>query len=276
MKSTIKKIICLCIPLVIRKWMAIGINRYPWLSADKCGWWATQLLIDFAQKDINSYHKFLWQNHLSYAESYEVDLRFGYDNLNGTRKIFFSELQKNLKKTGLSPKTDIKSVFEVGCSLGYLLHYIETDIFPAATLIEGNDIDKYSIQEGKKYLSSENSKIKLLHADMEKLDAVLGVQKYDIVFGAGVLLYLKENSATKLVADMLKHTNKMLSFTGLAHPKVDNSELEHSVVRNRDGAWIHNIDKMITEAGGKIVARRCEGDKIIDGNTIYFVFAVPE
>lgn len=275
MKSTIKKLLYIVVPLLVRQWLAICVNQLIWISADKRGWWATQLLVDFAKKDINAYHKFLWRHHLSYAESYEIKLRFGYDNLNATRRLFFSDLRKNLTDINISAATEIKSVFEVGCSLGYLLQYIEDSVFPEATVLEGNDIDLYSIQQGNNYLTSHNSKINLLHADMEQLVDIFDNKKYDFVFGAGILLYLTQESASKLVALMLQHTNKMLAFTGLAHPQIDNVDLESSVARTRDHTWIHNIDKMITDAGGKIIARRWEGSKIIDGNTLYFIFAIP-
>jgi len=275
LKSLIKKLAYNLVPLSVRKLIAIFVNRQTWLDPDKRGWWATQIIADFAKKDINAYHKFLWRHHLSYAESYESELRFGYENLNETRKIFFKDLASHLKNLGLDPEKNLKSVFEVGCSLGYLLRYMETDFCPGATTIEGNDIDKYSIDEGNKYLADNGSKVKLIHADMEELGKIIGDKKYDLVFGSGVLLYLKQDSAEKLVAMMLNHTGSMLAFTGLAHPETDNANMDSSVVRKRDGTWIHNIDKMILDAGGRIVARRWEGGKMVDGNTIYFVFAVP-
>ncbi len=275
LKKTFKKYLYLITPLLIRKYLAIWINRQRWINADSRGWWATQLICDYAKKDLNAYHKFLWRYHLSYAESYESNLRFGYNNINITRKIFFSELQQHLKNKNISAANDIKSVFEVGCSLGYLLHYLETDVFTDATVLSGNDIDRHSITEGKKFLQQKNSKVDLIHADMEYLESVLDNTKYDIVFGAGILLYFNQETAQNLVTTMLRHTNTMLSFTGLAHPDIDNANLNASVPRSRDSTWIHNIDEMIKNAGGKIIARRWEGDKITDGNTIYFVFAEP-
>jgi len=274
-KPRAKKLIYAFIPLTIRKWLAILINRQTWLDSDKRGWWATQIIVDFAEKDVSSYHKFLWRHHLSYAESYETNLRFGYDNLNETRKFFLSDLVEHLKKQGINPESEIKSVLDVGCSLGYLLRYIETDVFPNASVLDGNDIDKYTIEQGKEFLASCKSKANLIHADMEALENIIGDKKYDVVFGAGILLYLKQDQANKLVAKMMNHTSTMLAFTGLAHPDLDNAKLETSVTRESDKTWIHNIDKMITDAGGKIVARRWEGNKMVDGNTIYFVFAVP-
>lgn len=275
MKQLIKKLIVFFFPLSLRKWLVIIINRQTWLDPSKRYWWSGQLISDFAEKDVNAYHKFLWRYHLSYAESYKSDIRFGYDNLNETRKIFLSELTQQLQELGLRPDKDITSIFEVGCSLGYLLHYMETTLFPGASIIEGNDIDKQCIDEGNKFLASQKSKINLIHADMEKLEHIIGDRKYDLVFGAGVLLYLKKDSAEQLVAMMMRHTKTMLAISALAHPDIDNAKLDSSTVREQDKTWIHNVDKMVADAGGKIVARRWEGGNMVDGNTIYFVFAIP-
>lgn len=275
MMSRLKNLIIICIPLVIRKWLAIWINRQRWLTLNDRGWWATQLILDLAKNDITAYHKFLWRHHLSYAETYEAGLRFGYDKFNRTRQLFLADLKQHLADAGLRPDTQINSVFDAGCSLGYLLHYLETDIFPNSTILEGNDIDKYCIEQGRLYLATQNSKINLIHADMESLGEIIGDKKYDVVICTGVLLYLKQEQAKKLVARMMKRTNIMLAFTGLAHPEIDNAKLTSSSIRERDKTWIHNIDRMVSEAGGRIIARRWEGSKIVDGNTVYFVFAVP-
>jgi hypothetical protein len=65
----------------------------------------------------------------------------------------------------------------------------------------------------------------------------------------------------------------MIGFSGLAYPDGDNSELRRSVPRESDQTFVHNIDAMVLRAGGNIAARRWEGSKVVDGNTIYFVFA---
>jgi hypothetical protein len=38
---------------------------------------------------------------------------------------------------------------------------------------------------------------------------------------------------------------------------------------------IHNIDRMIERAGGRVLWRRWEGARKVDGNTIYFLIAEP-
>ena len=56
---------------------------------------------------------------------------------------------------------------------------------------------------------------------------------------------------------------------------VDNAALAQSDVRATDRTFVHNLDRMVELAGGKVVGRRWEGDRQVDGQTIYFVFALP-
>jgi SAM-dependent methyltransferase len=274
-KSKVKSFIRSLVPLFIRKKLAICVNRQDWIASSSRGWWAQQLVVDYATNDINGYHKFLWKNHLSYAETYEVARRYGYSNFNETRKQFFTELPDRMKGIGINIKKDIESVFEVGCSSGYLLRHMETDVFPSANCIRGNDIDKYSVNEGNKCLDNMGSCIELYYSDMEHLDQLLGKDQYDFTLAAGVLLYLDQAAATRLIKIMLNYTRKMMAITALANPDEDNFKLDKSVPRKRDHTWIHNVDAMIEQAGGKVVSRRWEGSKVVDGNTIYFLFATP-
>jgi len=231
------------------------------------------LIRDLERLDINEYHKFLWFNHLSYATPYEVKLRFGYHNMRASRKMLFSDLITHLTKLSINPEKDITSVFEVGCSSGYQLRYLETDLFPSAIDLEGIDIDRYAIASGSEYLKSIGSKVRLMFADMEELSNLMGNKVYDIILCSGTLMYLNEGPAFKIVNVMLDHTKIMLVLTGPAHPGIDNSLLEHSIVRDSDGSFIHNIDSMVKRAGGSVLVRRWEGGKMADGQTIYFVFA---
>lgn len=273
-KMTFKNSVRSLLPLPVRKHLAIWVNNQKWLDCSRRSWWSLELIRDLATKDINEYHKFLWSHHLSYAAPYEVAITFGNENMKQSRIIFFSDLGEHLIKRSLNPGKDIMSVFEVGCSLGYQLRYLETDVFPSASILEGVDIDKYAIQCGSEYLMNVGSKVRLQCTDMEELDRFLGARKYDIIICTGVLMYLKEEAATQVVDIMLRHSNLMLGFSGLAHPDIDNSLLEHSVTRDNNKSFIHNIDSMVKKTGGEIVARRWEGGNLIDGHTIYFVFAM--
>lgn len=272
-KTWIKIILIRGTPLGIRKWLAVRINHCAAIPLRYRSYAATELLKDFAETDINEYHKFLWAQHLAYAETYEIDLRFGYENFNTSRKILFSELPSYVEKAGLAPG-EVRSVLEVGSSLGYLLRYLETDVFTQAECLEGIDIDAHAIAAGASYLKSLGSKVHLQQGDMESIDFYFAGTRFDIVLASGVLLYLDQNSATEFVANLLAHTGKLLVITALAHPEIDNAKLESSLPRVSDGTWIHNVDRMVAVARGSIIGRRWEGGTIVDGNTIYFLYVV--
>jgi SAM-dependent methyltransferase len=261
------------IPLPLRRGLAALVGRQRWIPGRY--WWAMELLRDYAERDPNGFHRFLWSHHLAYAESYEVDRRFGPENLHPSRRLLFDDLTRFLRARGVDPATGVRSVFEVGCSLGYLLRHLETEVFPGAERLEGNDIDRYAVAEGNRYLERLRSRVRLTATDMSDLDGLLNGRSYDVVLCAGVLMYLREQDAVSVVRSVLHHTAGTAVFAGLAHPERDNAERGASVVRGRDDTFIHNIDRMVTEAGGTVVFRRWEGARQVDGNTIYFVFAVP-
>jgi SAM-dependent methyltransferase len=235
------------------------------------------ILRDWAKTDVDAYHRFLWSNHLGYANFYEKTNKFGVENLQQTRRMLFEDLTKFLlrhdKLTGQT--TNITSIFEVGCASGYLLRSVETDMFPETKILEGIDIDKYAIAKGVSYLNRHFSKIRLFHGDLGELDQIMGKRKYDLILCAGVLMYLHEQSALNVIQVMLKHCNCLVVLTGLAHPVVDNAELERSETRVSDGTFFHNFDKMVKKAGGKIFFRRWEGSKTFDSQTVYFIFCRP-
>jgi SAM-dependent methyltransferase len=186
-------------------------------------------------------------------------------------------LKECLVQNGVNPDKDIQSVFDVGCSSGFLLRYMETNVFPAATKLEGNDIDGPAIKRGEAYLRDHGSKIRLFNADMSELERIMNGSKYDVVLCAAVLVYLHEAAAADVVRTMFNHCNTLVAIYSIAHPTIDNSELEHSETRSSDGVFYHNIDQMVKNAGGKVVYRRWEGSKTYaDGQTIYFVFSKPK
>lgn len=261
-------------PLSIRKPLVLWIYRQEWINSNRRNWWSIELLKDYAETESNEYHKFLWSNHLTYAVTYEVEQQYGSENIKTSREMFLGELVSTISKAGLDWKHDVKSVFEVGCSLGYQLRYIEKELFKTATEIKGIDIDKHAIEEGRKYLRKIGSKVEIACEDMENIDRILKSRQYDIIICTGVLMYLNENSGMRLVKQMLKHTGTLLAVSGLAHPEIDNENMEKSELRDFDRSFIHNIDMMVKKAGGRIVARRWEGNRVVDGHTIYFVFAM--
>ena len=273
MKQALKSIIRSALPLRLRRPLAVWVNKQAWLRSST--WWSLELLADWVNSDPVAYHKFLWANHLGYAESYEIQKRFGPTNIHRSRILLFDELLTYVETNVDMDPADIQSIFEVGCSLGYLLNHIETNVFPGARTLHGVDIDRYAIEKGTTHLSRIGSKAKIDALDMEDLAIYLGRIKYDVTLIPGVLMYLTQNKAEEVLATLLEHTRKLIVIAGLAHPSIDNCNLEHSEVRGSDGSFIHNLDRMVEAAGGRIVYRRWDGSRDLDGNTIYFIFAEP-
>jgi SAM-dependent methyltransferase len=272
LKNTGKNAIRSLIPLSIRKRMAVWVHRQQWINSDRRSWWSVELVRDLAETDVDAFHKFLWTHHLSYAQSYEAAGRFGGQNIKASRRIFFSDVREQAAQLEPLAEQSVRSIFEVGCSLGYLLRFIETDVFPRATELAGIDIDRYAIESGSKYLHSVGSKVVLECGDTRELERWLGGKTYDLIVCTGVLMYLNQSAADEAIATMLRH-GRLLAMAGLAHARFDNATLHHSDVRTSDRTFVHNFDRMVTDHGGRVVWRRWEGARDVDGNTIYFVFA---
>lgn len=263
------------LPLSMRKRLAIWVHQQEWLNSDRRSWWSMELVRDFAQRDVNAYHKFLWAHHLGYAAPYEVATRFGAENMRPSRMIFFDAMRKCMDALGPSASSGLRSVLEVGCSLGYQLRYVETDLIPDASVLDGIDIDRHAIRSGQEHLRAIGSRISLHCQDIQQLDELLGDRLYDVIICTGVLMYLKEPDAARLVRAMLSHSRAMVAMAGLAHPRVDNARLGSSDVRDRDHTLVHNLDRMVEHGGGRVLARRWDGDRHVEGQSIYFVFAAP-
>ncbi len=273
LKGLIKRGIMRRVPLAARKRLAVWIGAQQWLGTARAAWWSAELVRDLADRDINEYHRFLWSHHLSYAAPYEVGARFGEENMKGSRRLFFADLKGHLAASSVDPELQIRSALEVGCSSGYQLRYMETAVFPAASELCGFDIDAYAVDAGARYLAGIGSKVRLAAGDMLRFDQLTDGRRFDVIVCSGVLMYLEEASAARLVESMLGRTSVMLACAGLAHPDRDNATLGHSVPRKSDHTFIHNIDRMVERAGGRVVARRWEGGEHRHGHTIYFVFA---
>lgn len=259
-------------PLAKRQEMAIRLGRQAWLPG--YSWLAMMLIRDLAESDANAYNRFLWAHHLGFAAQYEKANAFGPENLTPTRDMLFEHLEEILKRRGIDPETGIRSVFEVGCSSGFLLYHLETELLTNATDIQGIDIDCQAIEAGKNYLTQNNSKVRISCVDMVDLDHYLGSECYDLLICAGVLMYLDQSEAAKVVCSMLRHTRKLVVITGRAHPEHDNREMTASVMRD-DGTLIHNLDAMVQQAGGVVDFRRWEGSRLYGGYSVYFLFCHP-
>jgi SAM-dependent methyltransferase len=267
-----KRLIRATLPLRARKGLARLLGRQKWFSGRY--WWIQELLRDFADADANAYHRFLWAHHLGYAETYEVEIRFGAGGIHPTRRLLFEDLTSCLRDLDVAPDA-VASVFEVGCSLGYNLRFLETEVFRSGQTFEGCDIDAYAVQRGQAHLRHIGSRVRLNVTDMSSLDRRLGNRMYHVILCAGVLMYLRRDAAEKVVASVLRHTRGVVAFAGLAAPDRDNALLRDSEVRASDGTFVHNIDEMVTRCGGRVAHRRWEGARQIEGNSVYFVFATP-
>ena len=165
--------------------------------------------------DPNSLHRFLWSHHLTYAASYEVS-RFGPERLDVSRRILFTDIEAHLRKRAIAPECDVASVFEAGCSLGYVLRYAETNVFPGATRFIGVDVDKYAIEKGSAYLRDTQSKVELITGEVSDLERIIPDQQYDVVLCCGVLLYFDEPTAARIVQELLRRTRLVLGLISLA------------------------------------------------------------
>lgn len=259
------------VPLTVRKRAAIGISRTGVLSHGHRLRLSMLAVGDLAESDNGAFHKFLWSHHLAYALYYAADERFR-SPIESSRAELFSDLVAHLRGLGVEPSS-IKSVLDVGCSVGNNLRYLEENVFRSATALHGIDIDRGAVDDGSRYLASVGSHIELKAGDMEDLDGILGRRRYDVVFCAGVLLYLDQEHAAAVVRSMLERANVLCAFAALAHSESDNGLLEASEQRGWDMSHVHNVDAMVAAAGGHVVARRWESGTLDGRQTIYFVFA---
>src|SRR3569833_2907179 len=115
------------VPLPVRKGLVLGLEHVPLVPYSYSR--PISLLEDLAEQTPTEFHRFLWAHHLAYAETYTVGQRFGGDQLQPTRLMLTDMILETLAGLGLDPASDVNSVFDVGCSLGYLLRYFETDVF---------------------------------------------------------------------------------------------------------------------------------------------------
>jgi SAM-dependent methyltransferase len=270
-KFGVKKAFWAAVPLEIRKWMAIDVDGARLLP--RRHQLSMELLKDWAETDVEAYHRFLWSNHLGYARVAEAKHNFDPEKISATRRLLFGHLTEQLETLSIDPHRDVRSVFEVGCAQGYLLRFLETTLFPGAEDIAGMDIDAAAIELGKKYLTAQRSKVQLICADVSELERVLDGKVYDVILCPGALLNLRQDAAARAIDTTIHHARLIVAIADLGHPQVDNGELQRSERREWDAGHMHNIDAMVTRAGGKIIFRQWLGNQEINGQRIYFVFS---
>lgn len=273
LRKLARKVAVGLLPLALRKPLSVAIGRQSWMRNRY--WYSMELVRDLAEEHPEEYHRFLWKNHIGYAETYEISGRFGEENVHPSRQLLFSDVVDVLQKSGVNPARDIRSVFEVGCSMGYLLRHMETRLFPEAEVLLGVDIDEYAVSVGSAHLKALRSRVKISRADMEDLANVLRGKRFDLLLCAGVLMYLPQEKALGVVKTLIDHAEGLVALTGPAHPDMDNAYIEVSPRRERDQTFIHNLDHMAESVGGRVVSRRWEGKRDLGGNTIYWVLAAP-
>jgi 2-polyprenyl-3-methyl-5-hydroxy-6-metoxy-1,4-benzoquinol methylase len=264
-------------PLSVRKRAARAVDRLPGRQKEAV---ILALLQDWATAEPAAYHRFVWSNHLSYARYYDFrdfpQSRSAYFERPHPLRVELLELVATyLRDQGIDPSVDVGSLLDVGSSLGYLLRYAETSVFPAATRMLGVDIDAYAIHEGAAHLARAGSAVELAVGDAGGLDALVGDERFDIVMCTGVLQYLDEPTATAAVGAMLGHTAGALALSGPAWPDADNATLSRSQFRDYDRSLIHNFDRMVASHGARVVARRWAGrDEQVEGKAgAYLVVA---
>ena len=112
-------------PLSVRKKLAITLGNKSWLPRHSTLSFA--ILSDWAKRDADGFHRFLWTNHLGYAKWYEEFNDFGPEKLRPIRKMLFYDLKVFLLSHNIDPSIDITSVFDVGCSSGSVIETFRGD-----------------------------------------------------------------------------------------------------------------------------------------------------
>jgi len=263
------------VPMAARMRMAAWMTRQRWLPVPDH--LVMGLVRDLQHSDPKAFHKFAWANHLmGYARWYDSEEElFDPARMQASRIELVRDLESALDELAVDPEA-VRSVLDVGCSQGYLLRHLETSLLTGARELIGIDIDRPAVEKGSRLLSREHSRIRLVAGDMEQIDTLVGPRRFDVVLAAGVLSYLNEADAFKVVSQMLARTGRILALAGLACVRENNNGLDASELSpSHDGQWVHNFEAMVVRAGGRVVRSRWEGAKLFNLQTICFVFAVP-
>ncbi len=260
------------LPLPLRQALVVRVGRRKLPGGLE---FSVGMLDDLRRRDPDALHRFLWSNHLAYAASYEIPKRFGAPNINPSRHLLFRDILAYLSASGVDPREDVRSVFEIGCSMGYLLRHLEAEVFPSAAVLHGIDIDRHAIEAGTAHLGSLQSKVKLFAADMAAAEHVMGGREYDLVLCCGVLMYVNQKTAEQVVRTMFSHARRLVGLICLAHPRGEHARPAASEVRELDGALIHDVGSMIRRANGRVVSSKWVGTSTSGSSPSYVILAEP-
>lgn len=155
-----------------------------------------------------------------------------FDVLNGIIKKIFK-------------KSKLKSVFEIGPGIGMFSDYFQK-----------NGVDKYFAidisQKSVEFLSQKYSNFKFIQGDISENENYPKDEKYDLVFGADVLLHLtnenKFKSALKNMSKMLNSNGYMLIFDAISKKCVKNTS-SHVKIRE-----IKYLRRLADENGMEVIA----------------------
>jgi 2-polyprenyl-3-methyl-5-hydroxy-6-metoxy-1,4-benzoquinol methylase len=256
----------------MRKALVVRLDRrrFRWSTDFSMG-----ALGDLRSRDPETLHRFLWSNHLAYAARYEVERKFESHNINPTRHTLFRQILEYCQARALDPHEQIRSVFDVGCSLGYLLRHIELNLLPSAAPLQGIDIDRYAVQAGMSYLQSVRSRVELFEADLSRAGEFMRGRQYDLVLCCGVLMYASEDTALRALQAMFAHCRRLVGIICLAHGERLSAK-RVAEVRMSDGAYVHDMDRMIREAGGTPISSTWVGTATSGSSPSYVILAEPQ
>jgi hypothetical protein len=156
--------------------------------------------------------------------------------------------------------------------MGYLLRHLEEEVFPSAAILHGLDIDAYAVEAGSAHLRELQSNVELFAADMQSTASVMAGRTYDLVLCCGVLMYVTEAAAQEVVRSMFAHAGRLVGLICLAPPDED---APRSAMRGPDGAFIHDVDRMIEKAGGRIVSTERIGTETSGSSPSHVILAEP-
>ena len=110
---------------------------------------------------------------------------------------------------------------------------------------------------GAAHLASQQSRIRLVRADLDATANVMGEHNYDVALCCGVLMYVSEDTAASAIRTMLERAT-VIGLICLAHEQ-GAAPPGPSSARAVDGAYTHDVHSMIQSAGGRVVSSQWIG-----------------